>query len=85
MYYTRVLFAVIGGVATGALNITGYTGIAVGITIYLVTYILFRNIIPAFVNIPDKKKHYMTGIFSFFLIWFVSWVLSFNLLYPVIV
>ncbi len=85
MYYVRVLFAIIGGVATGAMNITGFTGVAVGITIYMVTYILFRNVIPSFVNIPEKKKHYMTGIFSFFLIWFVLWVLSINLLYPVIV
>ena len=83
MYYIRVLFAIIGGVITGAMNLTGITGVSVGILIYVATYMLFRFGIPVFSQITEVKKFYLTGVFSFFLIWFVFWVLSINLLYPV--
>lgn len=82
MYYIRVLFAVIGGLITGIQNIKGELGILVGIVVFLASFIFFRNFSP-FSSVPDKKKHYMTGIFSFFLLWFVVWVISINLLYPV--
>lgn len=84
MYYFRVIFAVIGGILTGALNVRGSLGILVGITLFVLTYILFKNVIKMFSDIPDKKKYYMTGIFSFFLLWFAFWVISINLIYPVL-
>jgi hypothetical protein len=80
MYY----FKIIGGIVTGALNIRGPLGIVVGITFFILTYIMFKNVIKMFSDIPDKKKYYMTGIFSFFLLWFVFWVITINLLYPVL-
>lgn len=82
MYYIRVIFAVIGGVLTGALNIRGELGLVVGVAIFLGTYALFKYGIKRFRNVPEKNKLYMTGIFSFFLIWFVFWVISINLIYP---
>ncbi len=84
MYYVRVIFAIIGGVATGALQLTGIAGLAFGILIYIVTFLLFKHGIPSFSSIPDKKKFYMTGIFSYFLLWYVCWVISINILYPVV-
>ncbi|MDI9643983.1 MAG: hypothetical protein QFX35_02045 [Candidatus Verstraetearchaeota archaeon] len=82
MYYIRAIFAVIGGFLTGGLNIRGELGIAVGIVVFLVSFLFFRNFEP-FSSVPEKKKHYMTGIFMFFLLWFAVWVISINLVYPV--
>ena len=82
MYWIRVLFAVIGGIATGVLNVRGFLGIAIGVTLFVLTWVLFKNVLKVFSNIPDRKKYYMTGIFSFFLLWFVFWVMSINLVYP---
>ncbi|MCQ8891879.1 MAG: hypothetical protein NQU41_00685 [Candidatus Methanosuratincola sp.] len=81
MYYIRVLFAVIGGLVTGGLNIRGELGIAVGVAVYLASYVFLKSFGP-FRGIPDKNKYYMTGIFSYFLLWFSTWVISINLLYP---
>lgn len=81
MYYIRVIFAVIGGIITGGLNIRGGLGILVGVVIFLASYVFLKNMGP-FKEIPDKKKYYMTGIFSYFLLWFTVWVISINLLYP---
>lgn len=81
MYYIRVLFAVIGGVITGGINLRDELGIVVGIAVFLASFVLFRNFDP-FRSVPDRKKHYMTGIFTFFLLWFAVWVISINLLYP---
>lgn len=83
MYYIRVLFAIIGGIVTGVMNLTGVTGLSFGILLYVVTYMLFRYGIPSFSQITEVKKFYLTGVFSFFLIWFVFWVISINMLYPV--
>ncbi len=81
MYYIRVIFAVVGGLITGGLNIRGELGIIVGATVFLASYLFLKSVEP-FRGIPDKKKYYMTGIFSYFLLWFSIWVLSINLLYP---
>lgn len=81
MYYIRVIFAVIGGLLTGGLNIRGELGIVVGVVVFLASYVFLKSFGP-FKDIPDKKKYYMTGIFSYFLLWFSVWVLSINLLYP---
>lgn len=82
MYYIRVIFAVIGGALTGAMDIRGELGLLVGIAVFLASYLFLRSF-PAFRDIPDRKKYYMTGIFSYFLLWFAVWVISINLLYPV--
>jgi len=80
MYYIRVAFAVIGGIITGALNLRDYAGVGLGIAIFLLTYILFRYGIKSISSaVKETKKFYMTGIFSYFLLWYVMWVISFNL------
>lgn len=81
MYYIRVIFAVIGGLISGGLNIKGELGIVVGAAVFLASYVFLKSFGP-FREIPDKKKYYMTGIFSYFLLWFTIWVISINLLYP---
>ncbi len=83
MYYTRVAFAFIGGVLAGALNIRGDLGLLMGVAIFLLTYLIFRYIRYFSEGSPDKKKLYMTGIFSFFLLFLAMWILSINLFYPV--
>ncbi|MGQ9759701.1 MAG: hypothetical protein ACUVQ5_03900 [Candidatus Methanomethylicaceae archaeon] len=82
MYYIRVVFAVVAGLLNGFLNVQGIIGLTIGIGIFIVTYLLFRYGIKSISNaVKDKKKFYMTGIFSYFLIWFVMWVLSFDLIW----
>lgn len=76
-----MVFAVIGGLITGGLNIRGELGIVVGVAVFIASYVFLKSFGP-FRDIPDKKKYYMTGIFSYFLLWFSIWVLSINLLYP---
>jgi hypothetical protein len=80
MYYIRVAFAVIGGIITGALNLRDYAGVGLGIAIFLLTYILFRYGIKSIANaVKETKKFYMTGIFSYFLLWYVMWAILVNL------
>ena len=80
MYYIRVAFAVIGGIITGALNLRSLDGLTVGIGIFLLTYLLFRYGIKSISSqVKDTKKFIMTGIFSYFLLWFVMWIISIDL------
>jgi hypothetical protein len=80
MYYIRIAFAVIGGVITGALNLRDFEGAVVGVGIFLVTYLLFRYGIKSISSqVKETKKFYMTGIFSYFLLWFVMWIISIDL------
>lgn len=82
MYYIRVVFAVLVGIICGVLNVAGELGLAIGIGFFILTYLLFRYGIKSISqSVKDSKKFYMTGIFSYFLIWYVMWVLSFNLLW----
>jgi hypothetical protein len=82
MYYIRVAFAVIGGIITGALNLWGLEGLSLGIVIFLLTYLLFRYGIKSISSqVKETKKFYMTGIFSYFLLWLVMWIISIDLLW----
>lgn len=82
MYYIRVAFAVLAGLICGALNIVGEVGLVIGIGMFILTYLLFRYGIESISeSVKDTKKFYMTGIFSYFLIWYVIWTLMFNLLW----
>lgn len=82
MYYIRVVFAVVAGLLNGFLNVAGVVGLTIGIGVFVLTYLLFRYGIKSISSgVKDKKKFYMTGIFSYFLIWYVMWVLSFNLIW----
>ncbi|MGC8936365.1 MAG: hypothetical protein ACP5KV_03245 [Candidatus Methanomethylicaceae archaeon] len=82
MYYIRVAFAVLAGLICGALNVVGEIGLVIGIGMFIVTYLLFRYGIKSISeSVKDTKKFYMTGIFSYFLIWYVIWTLMFNLLW----
>jgi hypothetical protein len=82
MYYIRVAFAIIGGIIVGALNFRGLEGLSLGIIIFLLTYLLFRYGIKSIANqVKETRKFYMTGIFSYFLLWYVMWVISINLLW----
>ena len=70
------------GLVCGILNVVGVLGLAIGIGFFILTYLLFRYGIKSFSeSIKDTKKFYMTGIFSYFLIWYVIWVLFFNLIW----
>ncbi|MCQ5362051.1 MAG: hypothetical protein NO515_05205 [Candidatus Methanomethylicia archaeon] len=82
MYYIRVVFAFLAGLICGALNVVGVLGLAIGIGVFILTYLLFRYGIKSISeSVKDPKKFYMTGIFSYFLIWFVIWVVFFDILW----
>lgn len=82
MYYIRVLFAIIAGVISGALKLEEGLGLLIGSSIFIVTYLLFRfGIKSIYTNVKDPKKFYTTGIFSYFLIWYVVWVVVFNVIW----
>jgi len=93
MYYIRVAFAIGGGILNGALNLSiqnptlgdsgGILGLLIGIGIYAFTFVLFRYIMKDLASrVLDLKKFTSVGIFSFFIIWFVSWVIAINFFYP---
>lgn len=83
MYYIRVAFAVFAGVVCGAMNITGTAGLMIAIAIYILSYIFFRYVAKGIAaSVLDKNKFFLTAIFSYFLIWFVVWTITINLLYP---
>ncbi|MEM3365765.1 MAG: hypothetical protein QXQ64_09890 [Candidatus Bathyarchaeia archaeon] len=82
MYYIRVAFAFLAGLICGILNVVGVLGLAIGIGVFILTYLLFRYGIKSISeSVKDTRKFYMTGIFSYFLIWYVIWVLFFNLIW----
>jgi hypothetical protein len=83
MYYIRLAFAVTAGIVGGALNIVGLYGVVIGIGFYLLSYIFLRYIMKGLAaSVLDKNKFFLTAIFSYFLIWFVVWTITINLLYP---
>jgi hypothetical protein len=93
MYYIRLAFAVAGGILNGALNLKvqnpelgdlgAVLGILLGIGVYAFTFVLFRYIMTGLASrVLDIKKFTSVGIFSFFIIWFVSWTISINFFYP---
>lgn len=86
MYYIRALFAVVAGLINGALDLKGdygIVGVALGVAIFAATYLLFRyGISGIYENVKDMSKYYKVAIFSYFILWFVTWVISINLLFP---
>jgi len=90
MYYIRVAFAVGGGILSGALKgigisgeAYGYLGFAIALILFIITYYLFKSVKSISSGVLDKNKYILTGIFSFFLLWFLTWVITLNLLFPV--
>ena len=91
MYYIRVAFAIGGGILSGALSLTGVSGdsygslgLAIALSLFIITYLLFKAVKRISSAVLDKNKYILTGIFSFFLLWFVTWTVTFNLLSPVL-
>lgn len=83
MYYIRVAFAVLAGIITGALNIVGAYGLMIAFAGFLISYAFLKYVTKGLAAaVLDQKKFYMTAIFSYFLIWFVVWTITINLLYP---
>jgi uncharacterized membrane protein len=83
MYYIRVAFGVAAGIICGALNIVGPTGLIVAIAIFILSYLFLRNVTKGLAALVlDKNKFFLSAIFSYFLIWFVVWTITINLLYP---
>jgi hypothetical protein len=83
MYYIRVAFAVGAGLICGALNIVGTTGLMLAIAIYLLSYVFLRYVMKSLAaSVLDKNKFFLSAIFSYFLVWFVVWTITINLLYP---
>ena len=74
------------GLLDGALDLKGdygIVGVALAFAIFIATYFLFKYGIKSISeNVKDATKFYKVAIFSFFLLWFVTWVISINLLYP---
>jgi hypothetical protein len=94
MYYIRVAFAVFGGILNGALDLGvqnpalgdfgGVLGILLGVAIFAFTFVLFRYIMKDLASrVLDIKKFTSVGIFSFFIFWFLAWVISINFLFPI--
>lgn len=82
MYYIRVAFAIFAGIIAGVLKLEEGFGLLVGVLIFIITYLLFRyGIKSIYMNVKDVRKFYMTGIFSYFLIWYVIWVIVFNIVW----
>lgn len=82
MYYIRVIFAIIAGIVSGILRLEEGLGLLVGSSIFILTYLLFRfGIKSIYTNVKETKKFYTTGIFSYFLIWYVIWVVVFNMIW----
>lgn len=82
MYYIRVAFAFLAGIICGILNVEGLFGLVIGIGIFILTYLLFKYGIKSISDsVKDSKKFYMTGIFSYFLIWYVIWTLFYNIIW----
>ncbi|MEM0100698.1 MAG: hypothetical protein QXI49_03405 [Candidatus Methanomethylicaceae archaeon] len=82
MYYIRVIFAIIAGVLSGILKLEEGLGLILGSSFFILTYLLFRfGIKSIYTNVKDTKKFYTTGIFSYFLIWYVIWVIVFNIIW----
>jgi hypothetical protein len=83
MYYIRVAFAVVAGIVTGALNVRGINGILFALGFFLLSYAFLRYGTRSLAAaVLDKNKFFLTAIFSYFLLWFVMWTASINLLYP---
>jgi hypothetical protein len=90
MYYIRVAFAIGGGILSGAMKVTGlsglaysYYGFAIALSLFIITYMLFKSVKSISSGVLDKNKYILTGIFSYFLLWFLTWTISLNLLFPV--
>ena len=89
MYYIRVACAIGGGIIAGALQFTdvggvgmGLYGLILGLGIFIMTYIIFTSVKSIANAVLDKNKFLLTGIFSFFLIYFIVWTITVNLMYP---
>jgi hypothetical protein len=83
MYYIRVAFAVAAGIVSGALNIVGINGIMVALAFFLLSYAFLRYGTRGLAAaVTDKNKFFLTAIFSYFLIWFVVWTITINLMFP---
>jgi hypothetical protein len=82
IYYIRIIFAIIAGLLCGILNLKEGLGLIVGTSFFILTYILFRYVIRGiYSNVKDYRKLYTTGIFSYFLIWYVIWVITYNIIW----
>lgn len=83
MYYIRVAFALVAGIVTGMLNIVGINGLLFALGFFLLSYAFLRYVTRSLAAaVLDKNKFFLTAIFSYFLIWFVVWTITINLLYP---
>ncbi|MCC6013226.1 MAG: Rab5-interacting family protein [Candidatus Verstraetearchaeota archaeon] len=82
IYYIRIIFAIIAGLLCGILNLKEGIGLIVGVSFFLLSYILFRYVIKGiYSRVKDYRKLYTTGIFSYFLIWYVIWVITYNIIW----
>lgn len=67
------------GIVNGLLNLGGDSaiyGVFEGFIFFIITYYLLKYI---FGTIADPTKYVKTGIFSYFLLWFVAWTITWNM------
>ncbi len=80
MYWIRLGFGIVFGLACGFLRLTEYVGLTAGLAGYFLSVYLFRYVMKIGVQeVESVRSFYMIGVGSYFLSWFTIWALLYTL------
>ena len=81
IYWTRVVLGVVAAIISTLLStvigdINLFNGLTVALSIYVVTYYIYK---PMFLTKVEKPtKIFTTALFAYFLTWLVTWIILYT-------
>jgi hypothetical protein len=81
IYWSKACLGIVTALLCMIFRINDFlTGLSLGIIVFLLSDIILRRLF--IVKVEDPRKILTTGIGAFFLVWIVSWVLFYSLMFP---